>query len=109
MSRHERYGAIEQAISFALVNVISAVLGLTWVAFYMITASPALAILSLSVTPLMFFATVYFSSQARKAFRRSRKEIGNVNAELQESIAAVREVQAFSRADASTVQRSQRG
>jgi ATP-binding cassette subfamily B protein len=92
-------GAIEQAISFALVNVISAVLGLTWVALYMITASPALAILSLAVTPLMFFATVYFSSQARKAFRRSRREIGNVNAELQESIAAVREVQAFSRAD----------
>ena len=42
---------------------------------------------------------MYFSEQARKAFRISRKEIGNVNAELQESIAAVREVQAFNRAD----------
>jgi ATP-binding cassette subfamily B protein len=92
-------GAIEQAISFALVNVISAALGLTWVAYYMFTASPALAALSLAVAPLMFLATVYFSAQARKAFRRSRREIGNVNAELQESIAAVREVQAFSRAD----------
>ena len=91
--------AIEQAISFALVNVVSAVLGLTWVAYYMISASPALALLSLAVTPLMFLATLYFSSQARKAFRRSRREIGNVNAELQESIAAVREVQAFARAD----------
>jgi ATP-binding cassette, subfamily B, multidrug efflux pump len=47
----------------------------------------------------MFIATIYFSDQARKAFRKSRKEIGNVNAELQESIAAVREVQAFNRAD----------
>ncbi|HSR19388.1 MAG TPA: ABC transporter ATP-binding protein [Anaerolineales bacterium] len=91
--------AIEQAISFALVNVIGAVLGLVWVAYYMLTASPALAALSLAVTPLMFLATLYFSAQARKAFRRSRKEIGNVNAELQESIAAVREVQAFSRAE----------
>ncbi|HSM70142.1 MAG TPA: hypothetical protein VK851_01235, partial [Anaerolineales bacterium] len=35
---------------------------------------------------------------ARKAFRVSREEIGNVNAELQESISAVREVQAFNRA-----------
>jgi ATP-binding cassette subfamily B multidrug efflux pump len=51
------------------------------------------------VTPLMFLATVYFSEQARKAFRTSRQEIGNVNAELQESISAVREVQAFNRAD----------
>jgi len=42
---------------------------------------------------------LYFSEQARKAFRVSRQEIGNVNAELQESIAAVREVQAFNRAD----------
>ena len=32
--------AIEQAISFALVNVFSAVLGLIWVAYNMITASP---------------------------------------------------------------------
>ncbi|HLO29003.1 MAG TPA: ABC transporter ATP-binding protein, partial [Anaerolineales bacterium] len=55
--------------------------------------------LSLSVAPFMFLATLYFSNQARKAFRVSREEIGNVNAELQESIAAVREVQAFNRAD----------
>jgi ATP-binding cassette subfamily B multidrug efflux pump len=57
------------------------------------------ALLSLAVAPLMFIATIYFSGQARKAFRTSRKEIGNVNAELQESISAVREVQAFNRAE----------
>ena len=91
--------AIEQAISFALVNVFSGVLLLIGVAYNMLIASAAFAALALAVTPLMFLATVYFSEQARKAFRRSRKEIGNVNAELQESIAAVREVQAFSRAE----------
>ena len=47
----------------------------------------------------MVVATVWFSAQARKAFRRTRKEMGNVNAELQESISAVREVQAFNRAE----------
>lgn len=45
----------------------------------------------------MVIATLWFSSQARKAFRRTRKEMGSVNAELQENISAVREVQAFSR------------
>jgi len=44
-------------------------------------------------------ATWWLSAQARKAFRVTRQEIGNVNAELQENIAAVREVQAFSRED----------
>ena len=91
--------AIEQAFSFALVNVFSGILLLVWVAYNMITTNLPFALLSLAVSPLMFWATAYFSGQARKAFRTSRREIGNVNAELQESIAAVREVQAFNRAD----------
>jgi ATP-binding cassette subfamily B protein len=57
------------------------------------------ALLSLSVVPLMALATFYFSGQARKAFRRSRQEMGSVNAGLQESIAGAREVQAFNRED----------
>ena len=91
--------AIEQAFSFALVNVFSGILLLVWVAYNMATTNLPFALLSLSVAPIMFLATLYFSEQARKAFRVSREEIGNVNAELQESIAAVREVQAFNRAD----------
>ena len=91
--------AIEQAFSFALVNVISGVLLLVWVSYNMVVANLPFALLSLSVAPVMFLATLYFSEQARKAFRVSREEIGNVNAELQESIASVREVQAFNRAD----------
>jgi ATP-binding cassette subfamily B multidrug efflux pump len=90
---------IEQAFSFALVNVFSGMLSLVWVSYKMLTANVPFALLSLSVAPVMFIATWYFSEQARKAFRVSRQEIGNVNAELQESIAAVREVQAFNRAD----------
>jgi len=91
--------AIEQAVSFALVQVFSGILLLVWVSYTMLTTSLAFALLSLAVAPLMFLATIYFSTQARKAFRKARREIGSVNAELQESISAVREVQAFNRAD----------
>src|SRR5512140_2426702 len=73
--------AIEQAVSFALVNVFSGVLLLVWVAYNMFSSSVPFALLSLAVAPLMFAATLYFSGQARRAFRTSRKEIGNVNAE----------------------------
>ncbi len=90
--------AIEQAVSFALVQVFGGILLLVWVAYNMFTTSLAFALLSLAVAPLMFLATIYFSGQARKAFRLARQEIGSVNAELQESISAVREVQAFNRA-----------
>jgi len=91
--------AIGQAVNFALVNVASGLLLLVWIAWNMFTKSWPFALLSILVSPLMVVATIWFSSQARKAFRTSRKELGNVNAELQESIAAVREVQAFNRSE----------
>jgi ATP-binding cassette subfamily B multidrug efflux pump len=91
--------AIQQAFNFALVQVFSGVLMLVWVAVNMLSRSVGFTLLSLTVTPLMVLATWWLSSRARIAFRRSRKEMGSVNAELQETIAAVREVQAFGRAE----------
>jgi ATP-binding cassette subfamily B protein len=91
---------IQQAISFALIQVLSGFLLLGWIAWNMLALNWAYALLSLAVVPLMAIATSWFSGQARKAFRVTRKEIGNVNAELEESISGVREVQAFSREEA---------
>jgi ATP-binding cassette subfamily B protein len=90
---------IEQAISFALVNVAQGILLLAWIAYNMITKNLPFALLSMAVAPLMLIATLYFSDQARKAFRKTRVEMGSVNANLQESISAVREAQAFNRAE----------
>src|SRR5690606_31118995 len=62
------------------------------------------ALISLAIVPVMAVATVYFSSQARRAFRRARLEMGTVNADLQESIAGAREAQAFNREEATIAQ-----
>jgi len=91
--------AIEQAISFALINVLGGILLLVWVAYTMFTRNAPFALLSLSITPIMLIATLWFSDQARKAFRQSRQEMGSVNASLEENISAVREVQAFNRSE----------
>ena len=63
---------INQAISFALVNVASGILLLVWIAYNMLSKNIPFALLSMAVTPIMVLATVYFSDQARKAFRTSR-------------------------------------
>jgi ATP-binding cassette subfamily B protein len=88
---------LQQVLNFALVSVISGALLLVWIVITMLQKSLAYGLVSLAVVPAMIFATSWFSEQARKAFRQTRKEIGNVNANLQESIAGVREVQAFNR------------
>ncbi len=90
---------IQMAFTFPLVNLIQGALLIVWIALTMLTTSLVYAIISLLVTPFMFIATVWFSDQARKAFRTVRSTVGDVNANLQESFAAVREAQAFNRED----------
>jgi ATP-binding cassette, subfamily B, multidrug efflux pump len=88
---------LQQVIGFGLVSVIQGALLIVWIIYVMVARSWLFALISLVTLPLMFIATRWFSKQARIAFRRARREIGSVNADLQESISAVREVQAFSR------------
>lgn len=91
--------AIQQAVSFPLVSVISGGLLIVWVGYAMLSQNLIYGLISLAVVPFMFFATRWFSEQARKAFRQVRSSVGDVNANLQESISAVREAQAFNRED----------
>ena len=78
-------------MSLSLVGILVTMVGLNW----------RLALVSFAVLPVMFLATTVFSRWTRVAFRRTRRTIGQVSAELQENIAGVREVQAFARQGAS--------
>jgi len=73
--------------ALTLVGIVIAMLGLNW----------RLALVSFAVLPVMALTTSIFSRRAREAFRRTRKTIGRVTAELEEGISGMREVQAFSR------------
>ena len=75
------------SMSLSLVGIVVSMLGLNY----------RLALASFTVLPVMILATTIFSRRARAAFRRTRQTIGEVSAELQENISAVREVQAFAR------------
>lgn len=91
--------ALQQAFSFALIQVIRGSLIIIWLTYTMLHRSIAFGLISMIAVPFMAVATVWFSQQARKAYRKARREIGEVNANLQENIAGVREAQAFSRED----------
>jgi ATP-binding cassette, subfamily B, multidrug efflux pump len=88
---------IQQVLSFALVSVVQGSLLIVWIAVQMLRLNTIYALLALVVVPFMFLATSWFSGQARKAYRIVRTAVGDVNASLQENLAAVREVQAFGR------------
>ncbi len=88
---------IQQVLSFALVAVVQGALLIVWIAIQMLRLNLIYALLALIVVPFMFLATLWFSEQARKAYRTVRVAVGDVNASLQENLSAVREVQAFGR------------
>jgi len=79
------------SIALSLVGIIASMLALNW----------RLTLASFAVLPVVAVVVVFFSFRVRAAFRRTRQTIGQVSAELQENIAGVREVQAFSREEAS--------
>lgn len=99
---------VQQMFNFALLNVIRSLITILFIIGAMAALNLPYALISLAMVPVMLLVTRYFSSQARKAFRRARKEIGSVNADLQESIAGAREVQAFNREEESIAQFQQR-
>ena len=91
---------MQQAINFALVNVTGGILLIAWILVAMLAMSVPYALVSMAVLPVMVAVTLWLSGQARRAFRQTRVAIGEVNADLQETIAGVREVQAFGRQEA---------
>lgn len=96
--------ALQQTFNFALLNVIRAVVTIVWIVIRMLETNLPYALLSLMVIPIMLVMTNYFSKQARLAYRRARRSLGAVNAELQENISGAREVQAFNREDETIAQ-----
>ena len=94
---------IQQVLNFALVSVVQGALLIVWIAVAMLRLNVVYALLALIVVPFMFLATSWFSGEARKAYRNVRTAVGDVNASLQENLAAVREVQAFGR-ESETIQ-----
>ncbi len=88
---------LQQALNFALIQVVRGGMLIVWLTYVMFNKNIQFALISMVTVPLMVVATVWFSNQARKAFRQARREIGSVNADLQENIAGVREAQAFTR------------
>ena len=63
----------------------------------MIFLNPLLALITLSVIPLLFFFMLIWQRFARATFLRVRNAASSVNSDLQENIAGVRVVQSMNR------------
>ncbi len=63
------------------------------------TMSIPLTLIVFSVIPVMIFALSFFSKRMKNQFRESRKEIGELNSQVEDSLLGVRVVKSFAQED----------
>jgi ATP-binding cassette subfamily B protein/subfamily B ATP-binding cassette protein MsbA len=79
--------------------ILGGLLALVATVIAMLVQNMLLAVASFAVIPVMVLATNYFSKLAREAYRKTRRTIGDVSADLQEELAGAKVAQAFNRVE----------
>ena len=79
------------------VSVISDVLSMSLVIIMMIAINVPLTIISLLIVPLIAGAALLFNSKFRQAYRATRAQISSVTSKLEQSLAGIREIKAFTK------------
>jgi ATP-binding cassette subfamily B multidrug efflux pump len=91
--------AINQAVSQNLVSIIASLLTLVGILIAMFVLNYWLALSSILVVPILFWFTGFVAKYTRRGFRRLQKELGRLNATMEETISGQRVVKAFRRND----------
>ncbi|OQY87577.1 MAG: multidrug ABC transporter ATP-binding protein [Anaerolineae bacterium UTCFX1] len=91
--------AINQAVSQNVVSLIASVLSLVGIVVAMFALNPYLAVSTLIVVPIMFWFANFIAKYTRKGFRDLQRELGEINAVMEESISGQRVVKAFRRSE----------
>jgi len=87
----------EQLISHAIPDVIVNVITFVAVTVVLIGLNWKLTLLSTIPIPLVFLSLRAYAKYVRPAFRNRQKELGNLNAMLNDNLSGIREIKAFTR------------
>jgi ATP-binding cassette subfamily B protein/subfamily B ATP-binding cassette protein MsbA len=87
----------ERLISHAIPDVAVNVISLVAVCVLLFTLNWQLMLLSMIPIPLIVFAMRGFAKYVRPAFRQRQKELGELNATLNDNLSGIREIKAFTR------------
>jgi ATP-binding cassette subfamily B multidrug efflux pump len=88
---------LNEMFSSGIVMVFSDVFTIVGILYFMFSMSWQLALVSLSVLPILFYGTFLFRKKAREAYREVRIQIARINAFMQEHITGMVVDQIFNR------------
>jgi ATP-binding cassette subfamily B protein len=87
----------EQLISHALPDIIVNAITFVGVTAVLLSLNWQLTLLSTIPIPLVLFSLQIYAKRVRPAFRYRQKELGDLNAMLNDNLSGIREIKAFTR------------
>ena len=88
---------LQELITSGFLNILADIVGLGLIVLFLFLLDPLLAVISLSVIPLLLIFMVWWQTPAARAFIRVRQAISIVNGSINENVSGVRIVQSLNR------------
>ncbi|SHK21633.1 ABC transporter ATP-binding protein [Rhodothermus profundi] len=89
--------SLSDMLSAGVVRILGDLFRIVFIAYFMFMLEWRLALVTLSVMPLMVVAVAWFRRKVRAQYRETRRQIARLNAFLQEHISGMKIVQLFNR------------
>jgi len=89
--------AMSDLLSAGVVTILGDLFRIVFIAYFMFEMNAQLALVALTMMPVMFWATMKFREKVRDAFRDTRTQVARLNAFLQEHVTGMQVVQIFNR------------
>jgi len=90
---------VSSTLNSSFIQVFSSVLTLTGTVIVMLTLSPVLTLLTMTIIPVMFIAMRWITRRTGKLFKEQQQAVGELNGMIEETISGQRIVKAFSQED----------
>ena len=87
---------MNQTLSSSLVQVFSSILTLIGAIIIMVSLSPLLTLVTLTVVPMMFYGMKWITNRTRPLFREQQGNLGELNGFIEEIISGHKIVQLYS-------------
>lgn len=91
--------AVSSTLNSSFIQVFSSVLTLTGTIVIMLSLSPLLTVLTMTIIPIMFWAMRWITRRTAPLFKQQQVAIGALNGMIEETISGQRIVKAFSQED----------
>ena len=92
-------GVLQDFVTGSLLTILADFLSLGMVVFFLLYQDVTLALITLTVVPLLAATMALWQQRARRTFFRVRQAIAVVTASLQENVSGVRAIQSLTRED----------